>query len=69
MSGAARHKHFFSALSYCLGPYGPQDVHIHPCIEGEVGCCERVIVGEGRRCSGKKEDHRRRTLTEEGLKR
>ncbi len=56
------HEHWFTALWSHLGPYGPQDVHIHDCIEGEPGDCHEVIVGPGRDCDGKRETHRRDRL-------
>lgn len=57
------HKHGFSALWYGLGPYGRQDVHIHPCVAGEAGDCDRVVVGPDRkRCDGNMATHKRATL-------
>lgn len=65
MSG---HRHWFSALWSNFGPYGPQDVHYHPCLheaaDGEYDC-QRVVIGPGRECSGT-EGHARMTLTENG---
>ncbi len=57
-------RHVFHALSHVLGPYGRQDVHVHPChTEG----CDRVLLGEGRTCKGKGGRHWRATLTERGI--
>lgn len=64
------HRHEFSALPAVLGPYGPQNIHYHPCY---AGCwegplpedhCARVLVGAGRECDGKRETHRIETLGE-----
>ncbi len=56
-----RHKHWFTALWWNFGKYGRQDVHVHSCIEGEPGDCERVIIGTGRDCT-KDSAHHRETL-------
>jgi hypothetical protein len=59
------HRHWFHALWCHFGPYGPQDVHYHPCVAGEPGDCYRVIIGPGRDCDGKPGTHERMTLGEE----
>lgn len=56
---AKRHTHEFTALYWCFGPHGRQDVHVHSCFDEG---CDRVLVGKGRVCSGKPEDHHRETL-------
>ena len=56
---AKRHRHTFTALSYHFGPYGRQDVHVHPCFDED---CSRVIIGEGRVCGGERTNHWRETL-------
>jgi hypothetical protein len=48
---AAAHEHWFTALWSHLGPYGRQDVHLHPCQGGEPGDCYEVFVGPGRDCA------------------
>ena len=58
-----RHKHTFTALWWHFGPYGKQDVHVHSCCDED---CARVLIGEGRACSGKAEDHHRETLFDWG---
>jgi hypothetical protein len=58
---AKRHRHAWHALYWHFGPYGPQDVHVHPCMRDE---CERVMIGDGRECSLKAE-HRRVRLVED----
>ncbi len=62
MSG---HRHWFTALWWHFGQYGPQDVHVHSCLhedaDGEHDC-QRVIIGPGRDCAGT-QDHERMTLT------
>ncbi len=63
---AKRHRHVFSALWWRFGPYGPQDVHVHSCIDDDG--CDRVLVGQGRECDGKGRTHQRMTLTEGGLR-
>lgn len=65
--GEAAHAHWFSAFPCHLGPYGPQDVHLHHCIEGEPGDCDDAIVGLGRDCGGRRAAHEHMTLTEHGL--
>lgn len=45
------------ALHYALGPYGRQDVHLHPCIACDPSC-DRVLVGRGRdTCDGNAASH------------
>lgn len=55
-----RHRHWFTSLWWHLGEYGPQNVHIHSCIEGTD--CDRVVVGPGRNCDGDQVTHQRETL-------
>lgn len=55
---AKRHKHTFTGLWVHFGPYGPQDIHYHPCWDQE---CDRVLIGQGRECVAD-HDHRRETL-------
>lgn len=43
-----RADHKFHLLYFHLGPFGRQDVHIHPCTEHEQ--CEMEYVGLGRNC-------------------
>lgn len=62
---SARHRHEFSALYYHFGPYGDQAVHVHPCF---TNGCDRVLIGDARRCSGEPGDHRRKTLTAEPVR-
>ncbi len=62
------HKHWFSPFPQHFGPYGSQDVHYHPCIEGEPGECWRVVIGPSKNCDGNQATHERKTLTEDGLK-
>ena len=64
---AAAHKHWFTAIPTGLGPYGPQDIHLHNCVEGEPGDCWDAIVGLGRDCGGKDAPHEHMTLTVDGL--
>ena len=64
---AAEHEHWFTSIPTRLGPYGPQDVHLHSCIEGEPGNCDDAIVGLGADCGGKDAPHEHMTLTEDGL--
>jgi len=64
---AETHAHWFSAFPCQLGPYGPQDVHLHHCIEGEPGDCDDAIAGLGRDCGGRDTPHEHMTLTEHGL--
>lgn len=59
---AKKHKHIFTALWWHFGRYGRQDVHVHSCFDED---CDRVMIGEGRSCSGKVEDHHRETLGED----
>lgn len=64
-----RHEHWFTALWWHFGPYGPQDVHVHSCLhEDESGeyDCQRVLIGAGFDCGGAPNSHRRQTLTEAG---
>lgn len=56
---AKRHEHTFTALYYYFGPHGPQDVHVHACFDED---CSRVLIGDGRTCSGSAYDHHRKTL-------
>lgn len=56
-----RHKHVFTLLYWHFGPYGDQTVHIHSCFTDD---CDRVLIGQGRNCSGSAADHRRETLGE-----
>lgn len=62
----ADHEHWFHALWSTLGPYGPQDVHYHPCCEGEAGECWAAVFGSGRDCGGRGTPHERMVLTENG---
>lgn len=57
---AKRHRHIFHALYWHFGPYGRQDVHVHPCWDDD---CDRVVIGAGRKCSGGAETHHRETLS------
>jgi hypothetical protein len=53
------HRHEYHALYWHLGPYGRQDVHLHPCFtEG----CDFNMVGPGRSC-GPKDKHVAKKLT------
>lgn len=61
------HEHAFAVLYHHLGPYGRQDVHVHPCIEGGPGTCWRAVIGPGRTCDGKPETHWRQTLGDVAL--
>jgi hypothetical protein len=61
------HKHWFSGLWTHLGPYGPEDIHLHDCIDGKPGDCYEAIAGIGRECSGPRSPHEHVTLTEDGL--
>lgn len=54
------HRHKFHGLYYHFGPFGRQDVHVHPCLNDD---CARVLIGTGRECSGDAADHHRETLT------
>lgn len=54
MSG---HRHEFHALWWHFGPYGRQDVHLHPCD------CGTELVGVGRECGGPDTPHKRKQLT------
>lgn len=56
----AEHRHEFHRLWWHLGPYGRQDVHLHPC----GGSCKVELVGIGRDCDGDQSTHVRKTLTE-----
>lgn len=58
---SARHRHFFSGLWWHFGSYGRQNVHVHSCIQGEPGDCDRVVIGEGVNCV-KTAKHWRETL-------
>ena len=62
------HKHWFTALWWHFGPFGPQDVHVHSCLHESCGehDCDRVLVGPGRDCAGQDGKHERMTLTESG---
>lgn len=40
----AKHEHFFHALYWHFGSYGPQDVHMHPCE------CGHELRGQGYLC-------------------
>jgi hypothetical protein len=60
---ARRHRHEFTALYWHFGPHGDQSVHVHSCFtEG----CDRVLIGEGRRCDGEPASHRRASLDARG---
>jgi hypothetical protein len=63
---ATAHEHWFTSIPCRLGPYGPQDVHYHSCIEGEPGDCYAVFMGRGSTCAGKDSPHERMELTEDG---
>lgn len=52
---AKRHRHTFHALWFNFGPYGRQNVHVHPCWDRD---CERVLIGEGRDCKSDASHHR-----------
>lgn len=52
-----RHAHQFHLLWCHFGPYGPQDVHWHPCAPEDDKPCDRIIVGAGRACDGKRAGH------------
>jgi len=58
-TGSKRHKHTFHGLWYHFGPYGRQDVHVHPCWDDD---CDRVMIGDGRVCDRTKRTHHRETL-------
>lgn len=53
------HEHVYTALFWHFGPYGNQKVHVHSCFEEG---CDHVLIGDGRKCSGKATDHHRDTL-------
>lgn len=53
------HHHEFSGLWWHLGPHGRQDVHVHSCHDED---CDRVLIGEGRECDGRRSHHHRETL-------
>jgi len=57
-----RHKHEFTLLYGHFGKYrrDADSVHYHVCFDYD---CDRVVVGEGRSCDGKKSSHHRETLT------
>lgn len=59
----SEHRHTFTALWYHFGPHGDQSVHVHQCFEEG---CDRVLIGDGRRCGGRGTEHRRMWLTENG---
>ena len=58
-----KHTHIFFALWCHFGPYRQsyEHIHYHPCHDIE---CDRVLVGKGWDCDGKKESHHRETLKE-----
>jgi hypothetical protein len=48
-------KHEYSLLWTHFGPYGDQDVHLHPCVshvDDESHECSLVYTGDGRDCAG-----------------
>lgn len=53
MAVSIKRKHAFHALYTHFGPYGPQDVHYHPC----TTCRKTILVGEGVKCTGKRHGH------------
>lgn len=60
-------KHWFTSLYWHFGEFGPQDVHVHSCIQGgshdtDHAVCARVLLGYGRTCTGGSKDHVRATL-------
>jgi hypothetical protein len=64
------HQHWFTALWWHFGPYGPQDVHVHSCLYETPGTgdhdCHRVLIGAGFDCDGAPNSHERKTLTAAG---
>lgn len=63
--------HGFHALWYGFGPYGPQDVHVHPCSKDghgpnddgpQAGCSEVLLGYDRQRCNGRIEEHERANL-------
>lgn len=56
-----RHKHTFHGLWWHWGSYGPQDEHIHDCLDDD---CDRITVGSGRSCDPQTR-HERRWLVQE----
>jgi hypothetical protein len=60
---AKRHRHTFTALCWHFGPFGDQQVHVHSCFDED---CDRVVIGQGRECNGRRQRHKRFTLTETG---
>lgn len=64
---AADHDHEFHGMWWNYGKYGPQDVHLHPCITSdEPGDCDVELVGVGATCGGAKTLHAQLTLDENG---
>jgi hypothetical protein len=45
---ASRQHTSFHALYWHLGPYGRQDIHLHPCIDHQG--CDAQLVGLGEKC-------------------
>lgn len=48
------HVHVFNGLWWTLGPFGRQDIHLHPC---ENQRCKTEMVGVGHSCGGKDTKH------------
>jgi hypothetical protein len=62
-----RMTHAPHGMSWCFGPYGPQDVHVHSCIADEHGAneaspCDVVWIGLGRTCEGGMDRHQQANL-------
>lgn len=60
-----KHRHVFSALWWRLGIYGPQNLHVHSCVDDD---CGRVVVGPGRDCDGYRISHHRETMGTDTMK-
>ena len=54
------HTHEFHGLWWTFGPFGRQDVHMHPC--ATTGCGSEM-VGEGRTCGGPSTPHVEKRLS------
>jgi hypothetical protein len=65
-------KHVFSALIWHFGQYGPQDCHVHSCIEGgedDADRCDVILISIGRECN-RDYEHSQATLGDnEGIER
>lgn len=53
--------HEYHGLWWNFGPFGRQDIHLHPCTAHER--CSMEMVGEGHDCEGKKQPHAPKKLT------